>query len=85
VGASFGTALVGAVLFALLAARDPATATMFADLVERGPRVLAALPEARQLIVQREIADAFRGAFLTIACFTGGAMLLAWLLPVRRI
>jgi EmrB/QacA subfamily drug resistance transporter len=85
VGASFGTALVGAVLFALLAARDPATATMFADLVERGPQVLAALPEARLLVVQTEIADAFRGAFLTIACFTGGAMLLAWLLPVRRI
>lgn len=85
VGASFGTALVGAVLFAILAARDPNTATMFADLVERGPRVLASLPEARRVLVQTEIADAFRGAFLTIACFSGTALMLAWWLPVRRI
>ncbi len=85
VGASFGTALVGAVLFALLAMRDPVAANMFADLVEQGPRVLAALPEARRVLVQTEIADAFRGAFLTVACFTGSAMLLAWWLPVRRI
>jgi len=85
VGASFGTALTGAVLFALLAARDPTTTTMFADLLERGPHVLAALPQARRILVQTEIADAFRGAFATIACFSGSAMLLAWWLPVRRI
>lgn len=85
VGASFGTALVGTVLFTLLASRDTATATMFAELVERGPSVLAALPLGRQEIVRTEIADAFRGVFLTIACFTGSAMLFAWSLPVRRI
>ena len=61
VGAAFGTALVGAVLFALLAAQDPQTAGMFAALVEQGPHVLAALPDARRLLVQSEIADAFRG------------------------
>jgi EmrB/QacA subfamily drug resistance transporter len=85
VGAAFGTALVGAMLFALLAAQDAETAGLFAGLVEEGPRVLAALPEARRLLVQSEIADAFRGAFLTIACFTTGGMLFAWWLPVRRI
>ncbi|MDR3535309.1 MAG: MFS transporter [Acetobacteraceae bacterium] len=85
VGAAFGTALVGAVLFALLAAQDPQTAGLFAGLVEEGPRVLAALPNAQRLLVQTEIADAFRGAFLTIACFTTGGMLFAWWLPVRRI
>jgi EmrB/QacA subfamily drug resistance transporter len=85
VGAAFGTALVGAMLFALLAAQDAQTASLFAALVEEGPRVLAALPEARRLLVQSEIADAFRGAFLTIACFTTGGMLFAWWLPVRRI
>jgi hypothetical protein len=76
---------VGAVLFALLALQDPQTAGLFAGLVEQGPRVLAALPEAQRLLVQAEIADAFRGAFLTIACFTTGGMLFAWWLPVRRI
>jgi EmrB/QacA subfamily drug resistance transporter len=85
VGAAFGTALVGAVLFAALAARDPAAAASFTALVEQGPRVLAALPAARRVLVQSEIADAFRAAFLTISAFTTSGMLLAWSLPVRRI
>ena len=85
VGAAFGTALVGAVLFATLAARDPATASFFTTLVAQGPRVLAALPEMRQVLVRSEIADAFRAAFLTIAAFTTSGLLLAWWLPVRRI
>ena len=85
VGAAFGTALVGAVLFATLAARNSATATSFTALVEQGPRVLAALPEVRRVVVQSEIADAFRAAFLTIAGFTTSGLLLAWWLPVRRI
>jgi predicted MFS family arabinose efflux permease len=85
VGAALGAALVGAVLFATLAARDPATATSFTALVEQGPRVLAALPHVRRLLVQTEIADAFRAAFLTISAFTTGGLLLAWWLPVRRI
>ncbi|MBS0643620.1 MAG: MFS transporter [Proteobacteria bacterium] len=85
VGASIGTALVGAVLFATLSARDPQTAAMFADLVERGQVALALLPEAQRLLVRSEIADAFRAAFLTIGCFTTAGMLFAWWLPVRRI
>jgi EmrB/QacA subfamily drug resistance transporter len=85
VGAAFGTALVGAVLFAMLAARDPATAASFTALVEQGPHILAALPEARRLMVRSEIADAFRAVFATIAVFTTGGLLLAWWLPVRRI
>jgi EmrB/QacA subfamily drug resistance transporter len=85
VGASIGTALVGAVLFAALSAQDPATAPMFASLVEQGPAALAALPDAQRFVVTREIADAFRAAFLTIGCFTTTGMLFAWWLPVRRI
>jgi hypothetical protein len=85
VGAVFGTALVGAVLFALLAAQDPHTASGFADLVERGPQALEALTTTQRGMVETEIANAFRGAFLTIACFTTSGMLLAWWLPVRRI
>ncbi|HTW68845.1 MAG TPA: MFS transporter [Acetobacteraceae bacterium] len=85
IGAAFGTALVGAVLFAALAARDPATAASFTALAEQGPRVLAALPAARRAVVQGEIADAFRAAFLTISTFTAGGMAMAWWLPVRRI
>jgi predicted MFS family arabinose efflux permease len=85
VGASFGTALVGAVLFAVLAARDTQTAGMFVELVQQGPAALDLLPAAQRAVVRAEIADAFRAAFLTIGCFTTTAMLFAWWLPVRRI
>jgi predicted MFS family arabinose efflux permease len=85
VGASFGTALVGAVLFAVLATRNAETASMFVHLVQEGPRAMASLPLAQQGAVRAEIADAFRAAFLTIGCFTTSGMLFAWWLPVRRI
>jgi EmrB/QacA subfamily drug resistance transporter len=85
VGASVGTAFVGALLFAVLAAQDPQTAAMFARLVQEGPRALDILPAAQQLAVRAEIADAFRAAFLAIGCFTTTGMLFAWWLPVRRI
>ena len=85
VGAAFGTAIVGAALFALLAAQDSATAGRFAELVQQGPRVLAALDPGHRELVQAEIAWAFRGAFLTIAGFVTVALGLAWWIPVRRI
>lgn len=85
VGASVGTALVGAVLFAVLAMRDAQTAAMFARLVQQGPHALNVLPEPQRMVVRAEIADAFRAAFLTIGSFTTAGMLFAWWLPVRRI
>ncbi len=85
IGAALGTAIVGAVLFAVLAARDPAAASVFVDIVERGPGILLTLDMGRQAAVGLEIAGAFRGAFLAIAAFSFIAMLLAWTLPVRRI
>ena len=85
VGASVGTAFVGAVLFAALSAADPQTGAVFTQLVEKGPNALAVLSVARQSIVRAEIADAFRAAFLAIGCCTTTAMLFAWWLPIRRI
>ena len=85
VGAAFGTAIVGSVLFALLAAQDSATAGRFAELVQSGPRVLATLDAGHRGVVQAEIAWAFRGAFLTVAGFVAIALGLAWWIPVRRI
>jgi hypothetical protein len=43
------------------------------------------LAPVRQAIIQAEIADAFRWAFITIAAFTGMATVLAWSLPLRRV
>jgi EmrB/QacA subfamily drug resistance transporter len=85
VGAAFGTAAVAAVLFALLAARDRQTASMFGTIIEVGPDAIASLAPARQAVVQAEIGDAFRAAFITIAAFTGIGSLLAWTLPLRRV
>jgi EmrB/QacA subfamily drug resistance transporter len=85
VGAAFGTALVAAVLFAILASSDRETAALFGTIIEQGPDAIATLAPARQVIVHAEIAEAFRSALLTIATFTGIATLLAWTMPLRRI
>ena len=85
IGAAIGTALVGAVLFALLAAQDPHTARLFGAIVEQGPQVMAGLPDGERAAVAAEIAWAFRGAFLAVAAFAGLATLLAWSLPVRKL
>ena len=85
VGAAFGTATVAAVLFSVLTTTDRATASLFGALIEQGPAVIATLEPARQAVVQAEIADAFRSAFMTIAVFTGIGAWLAWTMPLRRI
>jgi EmrB/QacA subfamily drug resistance transporter len=85
VGAAFGTATVAAMLFSILTATDRDTANLFGAIIERGPDVLATLAPARQAIVEGQIADAFRAAFLTIAVFTGVGTVLAWSMPLRRL
>lgn len=85
IGAALGTALVGAVLFAFLALRNPEMAALFGDVVQRGPGILTNLPDSVRSTLGIEIAGAFRAAFLTVACFSTAALLLAWSLPLRRI
>ena len=85
IGAALGTATVGAVLFAVLTATNPATAALFAEIVQRGPTVLAGLDAVQRAAAAAEIGAAFRAAFLTIGAFAGVAAALAWTLPVRRI
>ena len=84
VGAAFGTAAVGAVLFAVLAATDRGTATLFAQMVERGPAAMQGLDAARRALVSAEIRDGFRSAFLAIAAFGALGLTMAWTIPVRR-
>ena len=85
IGAAFGTAAVASVLFAMLAATDRETAALFGAMMEQGASVLSSLPAARQAVVQAEIAQAFRAAFLVIAGFAGAGALLAMSIPLRRI
>jgi len=84
-GSAFGAAAAGAVLFGLLSLMDSETATMFFDMVRRGPGVLAELPPDRRALVQGEIADAFRGVFLLVACFSCTIVGMAATLPLRRL
>lgn len=85
VGAAFGTATVAAILFSILTATDRESANLFGMVIERGPEALASLAPARQAIVEAQIGDAFRAAFVAIAAFTGAGTLLAWSLPLRRL
>lgn len=85
VGAAFGTATVAAVLFSMLAAGDRETASLLGAIIDRGPDAIAALAPVRQAVIQTEIGEAFRAAFVTVSCFTGVGALLAWSMPLRRV
>lgn len=85
IGASFGTALVGALLLAVFTARDPGGVAVFAGLLEQGPAALASVaPEARAL-AQAALVSSFRAVFLTIDAFVALALVFAWSIPTRRI
>jgi EmrB/QacA subfamily drug resistance transporter len=85
VGASLGTAIIGTILFATLAWRDPEAASLFGAILQSGPAALQALTPDRQAIVTGEVAHSFKAAFLTLACFTTIGSLLAWSNPMRRV
>jgi EmrB/QacA subfamily drug resistance transporter len=85
VGAAFGTASVATVLFSVLALTDNQAASLFASMIDRGPEAIAALPAARQAVVEAEIGEAFRAAFVTIAVFTGLGSYFALSMPKRRV
>ncbi|MDE2363011.1 MAG: MFS transporter [Hyphomicrobiales bacterium] len=85
IGASFGTALVGALMLAVFSARDPGGISVFADLLASGPDALAALaPDARAL-AQSALTSSFRTVFLTIDAFVALALFCAWSIPTRRL
>ena len=85
VGAAFGTATVAAVLFTMLAASDPETARLFAAMVNQGAAAMADLSAARRVVIQTEVTDAFRAAFLTVAAFASLGLVCALTIPMRRI
>jgi hypothetical protein len=85
IGAAFGTALVGTVLFGFLSLRNPEAARVFAGMVEHlgggGPAISAAQRGA----IHADVVAAFRAAFLVIAMFTATGCMLAYTNPLRRI
>lgn len=85
VGAAFGTALLGSILFATLTFADPDAPAMFGKLVDTGAAAFAVLSPARQAAITEAIALAFRLAFVILPLFTGIGVLLAFTNPSRRI
>jgi EmrB/QacA subfamily drug resistance transporter len=85
VGAALGTATVAAVLFSVLAAGDKEAASLFGAMIAHGPEAITALSPVRQAVVQSEIGEAFRAAFVTVAAFTGVGACLAFSMPLRKI
>jgi MFS family permease len=84
-GSAFGAAAAGAVLFGLLSAMHPGTADLFFEMVRHGPGALAGVPEAVQAAARTDIALAFRGVFLTVACFSCTIVACAATMPIRRL
>lgn len=85
IGAAVGTAIVGTVLFAALAAGDPAVAEAFRKLVDGGPRMLEALPADQRAVLATQVGGAFRVAFGAIAVFAAIGTWMAWTAPMRRV
>jgi len=85
IGAAFGTALVAAVLFAVLALKNPEAARVFTAMVEHAGNAGTALTGAHGAAIQADITEAFRAAFLLIAGFSATGFVLALTHPLRRI
>lgn len=83
-GSALGVSIVGMVLFATLASRDPHVASVFADMVEQGKAAMNHMSPAAQHAMQSQIVSGFRAAFLTISMFSASISLLAWTMPMRR-
>jgi EmrB/QacA subfamily drug resistance transporter len=84
-GAAFGTAFVGGVLFAVLGAKNPEAARTLAAMVERAGADGPSLSAIGGPGAQMDIARAFRSAFLTIAGLTALGVVLALTIPLRRL
>jgi EmrB/QacA subfamily drug resistance transporter len=84
IGAAFGTAMVGAVLFSALSAKSPDAARLFAAMATHSGPPATALPGATGASIEA-IAEAFRAAFLAVAAFTAAAFFFALAIPMRRI
>ncbi len=84
IGATLGTALIAAVLFATMASTDADAARLFADILQERSDATSFLTGARRAVVEAEITFAFQVAFFVMSGFSAVAMVLAWTLPVRR-
>jgi EmrB/QacA subfamily drug resistance transporter len=84
IGAAFGTAVIGALLFSTLSLRNPEAAGMFISMTQHSGAAEPGLQGVNPTI-GADIAQAFRVAFLGVAGFTAAGFFLALTIPMRRI
>jgi hypothetical protein len=85
VGAAFGTAVVGTVLFAGILATGTELSSELQAILGGSEEALAQLSAGAEATIRANVAAAFRGVFLTIAILAALAAAVAWTIPRRRI
>jgi EmrB/QacA subfamily drug resistance transporter len=80
-GAAFGTALVGTLIFMVLNLSENDVGLTLSDILSRDTGALGAMAPA----IREDIAAAFQTGFFAVAGLAGIASAIAWTLPLRRI
>jgi EmrB/QacA subfamily drug resistance transporter len=84
-GAATGTALVGTVLFAAIAATGTEVTSELQAILQGGDDALAGLGEDAAATIRTNVAVAFHSVYLTIGAFGVISALMAWTMPRRTI
>jgi len=84
-GAATGTALVGTVLFAAIAATGTEISSELQAILQGSTSALTELGEAATAAIRANVAVAFHSVYITIAAFGVITMLMAWTMPRRMI
>jgi MFS family permease len=84
-GAAAGTAALGTLLFAMLAASGGEAAGLFRRLLGEGAAAVAALDPAALAALRADLAGAFQAAFGLAAAMAAAAAVLCWRVPLRRV
>jgi predicted MFS family arabinose efflux permease len=85
VGAATGTAFVGTVLFAAIAATGTGISSDLQAILQGGSDTLAALGHGVETAIRANVAIAFRSVFVTIAAYGVISAIIAWSMPRRTI
>ena len=84
-GAATGTALIGTILFASIAASGTEITTGLQAVLQGSEAALANLSDGAEAIIRANVASAFRWVFATISVFAVISALVAWSVPRRTI
>jgi MFS family permease len=85
IGAATGTAIIGAVLFAAIAATGTEVSSDLQAILQGSTEALANLGPGVEATIRANVATAFGSVFLTIGGFGIVALVVAWSIPRRSI